>query len=65
MLERLFKEVKRRTRVVGVFPSETSAGTLAMEIILRSSEEWSLSATSRWKPLKRWENRTHNIRHVK
>jgi transposase-like protein len=42
LLERLFKEVKRRTRVVGVFPSETSAGTLATEIILRSSEEWSL-----------------------
>ncbi len=28
MLERLFKEVKRRTRVVGVFPNETSASTL-------------------------------------
>lgn len=42
MLERLFKEVKRRTRVVGVFPDETSAATLATEIILRSSEEWAL-----------------------
>ncbi len=42
MLERLFKEVKRRTRVVGVFPSETSAATLATEIALRSSEEWAL-----------------------
>ena len=42
MLERLFKEVKRRTRVVGVFPSETSASTLATEIVLRSSEEWAL-----------------------
>lgn len=42
MLERLFKEVKRRTRVVGVFPNETSASTLATEIALRSSEEWSL-----------------------
>jgi putative transposase len=30
MVERLFKEVKRRTRVVGVFPNE------------RSSEEWAL-----------------------
>jgi len=40
MLEGLFKEVKRRTRVVGVFPNETSAATLAMEeIALRSSEE--------------------------
>ena len=42
MLERPFKEVKRRTRVVGVFPNETSASTLATEIALRSSEEWAL-----------------------
>jgi putative transposase len=42
MLERLFREVKRRTRVVGVFPTETSASTLATEIALRSSEEWVL-----------------------
>ena len=42
MLERLFREVKRRTRVVGVFPTETSASTLATEIALRSSEEWAL-----------------------
>jgi putative transposase len=41
MLECLFKEVKRR-RVVGVFPNETSASTLATEIALRSSEEWAL-----------------------
>ena len=42
MLERLFREVKRRTRVVGVFPNETSESTLATEIALRSSEEWAL-----------------------
>jgi putative transposase len=42
MLERLFKEVKRRTRVVGVFPNEVSASTLATEIALRSSEQWAL-----------------------
>ena len=42
MLERLFKEVKRRTRVVGVFPNETSASTLATAIALRSSEQWAL-----------------------
>jgi putative transposase len=42
VLERLFREVKRRTRVVGVFPNETSAQTLATEIMLRSSEEWAL-----------------------
>jgi putative transposase len=43
VLEQLFKEVKRRTRVVGVFPNETSASTLATEIMLRSSEEWALT----------------------
>jgi putative transposase len=42
VLERLFKEVKRRTKVVGVFPNETSAAILATEIMLRSSEEWAL-----------------------
>jgi putative transposase len=42
VLERLFKEVKRRTRMVGVFPNETSASTLATEIMLRSGEEWAL-----------------------
>jgi len=41
MLERLFKKIKRR-RVVGVFPSETSASTLATAVVLRSSEEWAL-----------------------
>jgi transposase-like protein len=42
MVERLFEEVKRRTRVVGVFPNEVSASTLATEIALRSSEQWAL-----------------------
>ncbi len=42
MLERLFEEVKRRTKVVGVFPNEASASTLATEIALRSSEQWAL-----------------------
>ena len=42
MLERLFKEVKRRTRVVGVFLNERSASILATGIALRSSEEVAL-----------------------
>jgi putative transposase len=42
MLERLFNEIKRRMRVVSVFPNETSASTLATAIALRSSEEWAL-----------------------
>ena len=52
--ERLFKEVKRRTRVVGVFPNEASASTLATEIMLRSSEEWALKRylTMVWTPSK-------------
>jgi putative transposase len=42
-LKAIFKEVRRRTRVVEVFPNETSASTLATEIMLRSSEEeWAL-----------------------
>ena len=42
MLERLFEEVKRRTRVVQVFLNEVSVSTLATEIALRSSEQWAL-----------------------
>jgi putative transposase len=42
MLERLFKEVKLRTKVLGASPNETSASTLATEVVLRSSEEWAL-----------------------
>ncbi len=42
MLERLFEEVKRRTRVVGMVPNEVCAATLATEIALRSSEQWAL-----------------------
>ncbi len=38
-LERLFREVKRRTRVVGVFPNERSAENLSTVVLLRVSEE--------------------------
>lgn len=41
-LERLFGEVKRRTRVVGVFPSEKSAANLCTAVLLRATEEWAL-----------------------
>ena len=40
LLERLFREVKRRTRVVGVFPSEKSLVNLATAVMLRASEDW-------------------------
>ena len=43
MLERLFKEVKRRTRVVGVFSQrDEREHAISKEIALRSSEEWTL-----------------------
>lgn len=41
-LERLFKEVKRRTRVVGAFPSAKSAENLATVVMLRVSEDWAM-----------------------
>lgn len=41
-LERLFGEVKRRTRVVGVFPNEASAANLCTAVILRATEDWAL-----------------------
>ena len=41
-LERLFGEVKRRTRVVGIFPSEASAANLCTAVVLRVTEEWAL-----------------------
>jgi putative transposase len=34
--------MKRRTRVVGVFPNEVSASTLATEIALRNSAQLAL-----------------------
>jgi putative transposase len=64
MLERLLKEVKRRTRVVGNFPNETSAATLATEIALRRSAEWALERYLTMDALEAMENRTHTIRDV-
>jgi putative transposase len=39
-LERLVREVKRRTRVVGVFPGEGSLVNLATVVMLRATEDW-------------------------
>jgi putative transposase len=38
VLERLIREVKRRTRVVGVFPGEGSLVNLATVVMLRATE---------------------------
>jgi transposase-like protein len=40
VLERLIREVKRRTRVVGVFPCEGSLVNLATVVMLRATEDW-------------------------
>lgn len=50
-LERLFGEVKRRTRVVGVFPSEKSAANLCTAVVLRATEEWALKRYLDMEPL--------------
>ena len=50
-LERLFREVKQRTRVVGVFPNERSAENLATVVMLRVSEHWALRRYLNMDPL--------------
>jgi transposase-like protein len=40
-LERLFEEVRRRTRVIRIFPNETSAVNLVSAVVLRVTEDWS------------------------
>ena len=39
-LERLNREVKRRTRVVGIFPNDTSCLRLVTALLMEISEEW-------------------------
>jgi putative transposase len=41
-LERTNKEIKRRTRVIGVFPNETSCLRLISAILMEKSEEWQI-----------------------
>ena len=38
--ERINKELKRRTRVVGIFPNEASCLRLVSAIWMETSEEW-------------------------
>jgi putative transposase len=40
MLERLNKELKRRTRVAGLFPNEASALRLVSAVAMEISEDW-------------------------
>lgn len=41
-LERINKEIKRRTRVIGVFPNEASCLRLISAILMEKSEEWQI-----------------------
>lgn len=50
-LERIFKEVKRRTRVVGAFPNQQSALNLATVVMLRVSEDWAMRRYLNMEPL--------------
>lgn len=43
MLERLNREIKRRTRVASLFPNETSLLRLVSAILMETSEEWETS----------------------
>jgi len=40
MLERLNEEVKRRTRVAGLFPNEASLLRLVAAILMETDEDW-------------------------
>ncbi len=41
-LERINKEIRRRTRVVGVFPNEASCLRLISAMLMETSEEWQI-----------------------
>jgi transposase-like protein len=58
-LERLFREVKRRTNVVGVFPSPQSALDLSVAVMLRVSEGWTARRYLDMEPLHHFFTNPH------
>jgi putative transposase len=62
VLERLIREVKRRTRVVGVFPGEGSLVNLATVVMLRATEDWAFRRYLDMGPLLGRGRETHKNR---
>ena len=54
-LERLFEEVKRPTRVVRIFPNESSAANLSTAVALRAREDWALRCYLDMEPYRAWK----------
>ncbi len=43
MIERLNREIRRRTCVVGIFPNESSYVRLVITYLMEYAEDWSVS----------------------
>jgi putative transposase len=57
-LERLNSEMKRRTDVVGIFPSEPAITRLAGALLLEQNDEWRVQR--RYLPLEGLQALAHN-----